>query len=172
MRVKLELANSADAQAIDDLLNLAYRGGKGWTTESAFVEGNRSVVSDVKLSIEASLFFVVKNQNEIVGCICLDQKDGDIYIGSFAVHPDHQSIGLGASILRAAERYAIDRLKPTRFIMLVVSVRTELIAFYTRLGYEQTGNTLEYPLHLNVGTPRCAGLTLVQLCKRCNTYFQ
>jgi ribosomal protein S18 acetylase RimI-like enzyme len=163
--VKLELANINEAQRINDLLNLAYRGNKGWTTEVSLVNGDRSNISDVKLSIENSIFLVYKNNADLVACICLEPKGNEIYIGSFAVHPDHQAQGLGKLILRAAEAYAINELNPTKFVMVVLSSRTELIAFYERRGYQRTGLNKGYPLHLNVGTPKINGLTIEQLCK-------
>lgn len=163
--MKLELANITEAKEINDLLNLAYRGDKGWTTENSLVDGDRSTTSDIKLSIENSIFLIYKKDGNLVSCICLETKDHEAYIGSFAVHPDHQAGGLGKSILDTAEKYAIDELKATKLILVVLSKRTELIAFYERRGYYLTGVNKEYPLHLNVGTPKKSGLTIVQLCK-------
>jgi len=163
--VKLELANINEAQKINDLLNLAYRGDKGWTTENSLVDGDRSITSDIKLSIENSIFLIYKQKGDLVACICLETKDDKVYIGSFAVHPDYQAGGLGKSILNTAEKYAINELKAKEFIMVVLSKRTELIAFYERRGYHRTGVKQEYPLHLNVGTPKSGGLTIVQLSK-------
>lgn len=163
--MKLELANINEAQRINDLLNLAYRGKKGWTTETSLVDGNRSIVSDVEQSIKNSTFLVHKNNAGLVACICLKSKGHEVYIGAFAVHPDHQAKGLGKSILRAAETYAINELKVTKFIMVVLSRRTELIAFYERRGYQRSGINTEYPLHLNVGIPKSNGLIIEQLYK-------
>jgi GNAT superfamily N-acetyltransferase len=164
-RVKLESANINEAQRINDLLNLAYRGKKGWTTEASLVNGDRSNISDVKLSIENSIFLIYKNNADLLACICLEPKGDEVYIGSFAVHPDHQAEGLGKLILKAAETYAINELNATKFIMVVLSRRTELITFYERRGYQRSGVNKEYPLHLNVGTPKISGLTIEQLYK-------
>jgi ribosomal protein S18 acetylase RimI-like enzyme len=163
--MKLELANINEAQDINDLLNLAYRGEQGWTTESSLVDGDRSVVSDVEACIESSIFLTYKKEGILFSCICLKPKDSEVYLGSFAVHPEYQACGLGTSVLNAAEHYAVSKLKATKFIMVVLSVRAELIAFYERRGYQSTGIHKEYPLHLNVGTPKSRGLTIVQLFK-------
>ena len=164
-RVELKLANINEAQEINDLLNLAYRGEKGWTTENSLVDGDRSTTSDIQLNIENSIFLTYKKGGDLVACICLDEANQQVYIGSFAVHPDYQASGLGKSILSAAEKYAINELNATSFIMTVLSKRTELIAFYERRGYKKTGVNEEYPLHLNVGTPKSRDLTIEQLCK-------
>ena len=62
-------------------------------------------------------------------------------------------------------KFAKNILKVTKFIMVVVSQREELIAFYERRGYKKTGEILEYPVHLNVGIPAVAGLTIEYLEK-------
>ncbi len=164
-QVKLELAKIHEAQRINDLLNLAYRGKSGWTTESTLVDGDRSNTSDVKLSIENAIFLIYKNNDDLVACICLEPKGNEVYIGSFAVHPDHQTKDLGKRILNAAELYAINKLNSKKFIMGVISKRTELIAFYERRGYQRSGLNKEYPSNLNVGIPKVSGLTIEQLYK-------
>ena len=163
--MKLELANINEAQRINELLNLAYRGEKGWTTENSLVSGDRSTTADVKLSIENSTFLIYKKNSDLVACICLEAKGHEVYIGSFAVHPDYQAAGLGKTILNAAEKYSINELKAKKFVMVVLSKRIELISFYERRGYQKTGINKEYPLHLNVGIPKSSGLTIEQLCK-------
>ena len=163
--MKLELATIDEAERINDLLNLAYRGKKGWTTEANLVNGNRSTVSDVKLSIENSIFLIYKSNTDVVACICLEKDADEVYIGAFAVHPDRQAEGLGKSILMEAEIYAINTLKAKKLVMVVLSQRTELIAFYERRGYQRLGIKKEYPLHLNVGTPKSKYLSIEQLYK-------
>ena len=48
--------------------------------------------------------------------------------------------------------------------MWVLSVRYELIAYYERRGYVQTGVVGDYPLDANVGTP-IVDLYLVEMKK-------
>ena len=163
--MKLALASTDDAQALNDLLNIAYRGEQGWTTESRLIAGDRSSVADVILSIEHSILLVYKIQSELVACIGLEVKGRDVYMGSFAVHPDHQSSGVGKCVLALAERYAVDKLKAEKCILFVVSERTELIAFYLRRGYQRTSVSKQYPLNANVGVPKSSGLMIEQLCK-------
>ena len=38
-------------------------------------------------------------------------------------------------------------------IMYVLDVRSELIAYYQRRGYQITGHTAPYPVNANVGQP-------------------
>ena len=164
-QLQLELASRNESEEINHLLNLAYRGKKGWTTENSLVDGDRSTVSDVVLAIESSIFLVHKQVNKIVSCVCLKPKGREIYIGSFAVHPDYQNCGLGDSVLNEAEHYALNKLNAKTFIMDVLSERKELIAYYERRGYQCVGDSKEYPLHLNVGIPKKVDLSIIQMCK-------
>jgi ribosomal protein S18 acetylase RimI-like enzyme len=163
--MKLELANVSQSQEINDLLNMAYRGDQGWTTESSLVDGDRSITSDIKLAIKNSVFLIHKKADDVVACICLEIKGHEVFIVSFAVHPNYQTVGLGKLILHAAEQYAVNTLSATKFIMVVLSMRTELISFYERRGYQQIGINEKYPSHLNIGMPKSDGLTIEQLCK-------
>ena len=69
------------------------------------------------------------------------------------VAPQLQANGIGKLLLTAAENYA----KENNFesiIMTVISVRTELIAWYERRGYLNTGQTKPFPNDANFGIPK------------------
>ena len=78
------------------------------------------------------------DKNEIEGCVFLDKRQGKIYLGMFSVSPDLQNKGIGKQIMVAAERYARQQGCPSVF-MRVISIRHELIAWYVRQGYYNTG---------------------------------
>ena len=46
-----EKANANQAQAICDLVNLAYRGEQGWTNESSIIQGNRTTPQEIELAL-------------------------------------------------------------------------------------------------------------------------
>ncbi|KAG1682886.1 Protein SCO2, mitochondrial [Nymphon striatum] len=153
--VKLELANTSDVIEVCSLLNLAYRGDEGWTTESELVTGNRCTENDIRSDINSSnnYLLVHRTDNCIRASISIQKIDNNAYIGSFAVHPEFQNSGFGKTILLLAEQYAISSFQPEKFILLVLSSRTELIEYYERRGYIRTGNSKAFPFHLNVGVP-------------------
>lgn len=165
--MKLEIANVSDASDICNLLNIAYRGEVGWTTESKLVKGSRADVNDIRLAItsECSRFLVYKKAGILVACICIEKFGDSVYIGSFAVDPEHQELGLGKQILDFAEQYANSEFRPDKYVMVVLSSRSELISYYERRGYKRSGVVKEYPRHLNVGTPMLDNLTIEELCK-------
>lgn len=82
-----------------------------------------------------------------------------------AVNSKNQNKGLGKEVLRLAEGYALSQFCPKEYVMLVVSQRDELIAFYERRGYIKTDETEKYPVHLNVGIPTEENLTIEYLAK-------
>jgi len=165
--VKLDIANIIDAVRICELLNLAYRGAEGWTTESTLVEGNRCSEGDIISDIKSpnNYLLVYKADNIIQACISVQKNDNRAYIGLFAVNPKLQNSGIGKTVLNLAEQYAITSFQPEQFIMVVLSSRTELIQYYERRGYKRNGNIKEYPMHLNVGVPFTPDLTIEELTK-------
>jgi len=165
--VKLTVADSSEANEINDLLNLAYRGEQGWTNENGLVRGQRSVIEDVESTIkdEISLFLIYRDKTQLVACICLELKGNALSLGSFAVHPDHQTNGIGTEMLAAAEAYAISKFTVRNFVMVVLSDRTDLISFYERRGYQRNDIKDDYPVHLNVGIPKQPNLKIEQLIK-------
>jgi len=165
--VELESATETHAEALCDLLNAAYRGTSGWTTERKLVSGDRITPADLVSNLSNPDFhlFVYQKLNELIGCIGIEMNATDAYIGSFAVHPNHQNTGLGKKILKHAELYAINTLNSKRLVMKVIAQRETLIAFYERQGYKRNGTVEAYPSHLNVGIPRISGITIELLFK-------
>lgn len=167
MKLTLEKATNAHTQAICDLVNLAYRGEIGWTKETALVDGDRATIKEIQALISkptAHLLVAIDN-NDVLSCICVEKDNDNASIGLFAVHPSLQGKGLGKAILSQAENYALKHLKAKKYIMVVVSQRTELISFYERRGYVRRGNIQNYPNHLDVGTPLVDNLTIEYLEK-------
>ena len=84
------------------------------------------------------MFLKYTNEQQIVGCVNLQQNDSKLYLGMFSVVPKLQGSGIGKRLLQAAEEYA--RLVHSKTIyMSVISARSELIAWYERHGYKATG---------------------------------
>jgi ribosomal protein S18 acetylase RimI-like enzyme len=143
-------ALDSDIPAIVGLLNRSYRGDSsrlGWTTEADLIGGNvRTDIEDVTrtLAREGSVFLVCRQSDgEPIGCVNLQRKGDRLYLGMFAVRPDLQGKGIGASLMKAAEVHALENGCHAVF-MWVVSVRKELIEWYVRLGYRDTGERVAF----------------------------
>lgn len=167
MTVKLELAHISQLEEILNLVNLSYRGEIGWTRETDIVQGNRVTDTEIERAIldsDSRLLVYVEN-GKVLACIRIETKQDEAHIGLFAVGPQLQGQGIGKMVLVAAEHYAASNLGAKKYVMLVVTQRPELIAYYERRGYSRTGVSEEYPVHLNVGIPKKAGLKIEYLTK-------
>ena len=152
-------ARPEDAEAITKLVNDAYRptaAERGWTDESALVSGDRTSANQVKEAIarKNSVVLLSLLGEEVVACVHVEQVRGDAHIGMLSVSPQLQGAGIGKEILEYAENYAEQQFRAEKFVMLVVSLRSELLAFYRRRGYEPTGEVMDYPHSAGVGVPK------------------
>lgn len=139
-------ANLKDAAAITHLLNQAYRGAtakQGWTHEAGLIGGEqRTIISEVESLIKqnGSLFFLYKKDDNICGCVNLRLHGNKLYLGMLAVSPMLQNEGIGKQLLNAANDFAIEKNCKSIY-MTVISLRSELIDWYKRHGYVDTGHT-------------------------------
>lgn len=169
-------ASKSDSEAIAQLVNKAFRpetGTAGWTHESDLVSGNRTSVGQVAevMSKPDSVILVGLKGSEIVACVHVEKDGSNSHIGMLAVNPKLQGAGAGKQMLAHAERYANESFNSEKFIMAVVSSRSELIAFYLRHGYQKTGAIQDYPLSAGGGTPKFSDLKTEALEKRSNPAF-
>ncbi len=144
-----------DVQEIVELINVAYRGKEGWTTENALVDGDRTTSDEVLGYLydpKSHLFVLVENSVKAV--ICVEEQNSCAYIGFFAVNPNMQGKGAGKVVLQKAEEFTVENLGVKEFVMSVLVDRVELVDFYIRRGYLPTNEIKEYPKGLNVGTPK------------------
>ncbi|KAK4147289.1 acyl-CoA N-acyltransferase [Dichotomopilus funicola] len=68
------------------------------------------------------------------------------FFGLFAVSPTHQSLGIGHALLSHAEAYAQQTWDTQRMEMVVTMGRPELVAWYVRRGYVETGEERVIPM--------------------------
>ena len=141
----IAVSTPADVAPLAALLNSAYRGEsskEGWTTEAHLIAGNtRASESSLQQILVLQNSVILKYSDEhqqIIGCVNLQQHAGRIYLGMLSVSPKLQGAGIGRQLLIAAEEYA-RQLHCNAVYMSVISVRTELIEWYKRNGYKDTG---------------------------------
>jgi ribosomal protein S18 acetylase RimI-like enzyme len=141
------------------LLNSGYRGEaskQGWTTEAHFISGEvRTTATALQQLIlqPGSVFLTVQNQSgELVGCVNLQQQNNRLYVGMLCVQPLLQGKGTGKQLLFAAEAYSKQQQCDVMY-MKVISVRKELISWYIRHGYKDTGLTEPFPTTTDAGIP-------------------
>lgn len=146
----LRTATTEDVDAVVDLVHSAYRGDSsraGWTTEADLLEGRRTTPDDVRATIAApdSLLLIAELDGDLVACCHVQRRGSRCYFGLFAVDPQRQGDGLGKHVMAYAEELARTRWGCTVMEMTVIRQRTDLIAFYQRRGYTDTGRRSPFP---------------------------
>ncbi|GAB2579845.1 GNAT family N-acetyltransferase [Spirosoma areae] len=156
-QVFISPATEADIPALDSLVNSAYRGEsskKGWTTEADLLGGIRTNQDNLRAMLQKTDARILKYEEagQLLGCVYLEQKANDLYLGMLTVSPDAQANGIGKQLLAASEQIAFDR-HCRAITMTVITVRHELIAWYERRGYQATGEVKPFPNDPNFGLP-------------------
>jgi ribosomal protein S18 acetylase RimI-like enzyme len=139
----ITMAETGDASILSDLVNAAYRGDssrKGWTTEADLLDGTRTDALAIEELIRRPGTVVLKymEDEKILGCVELNQEGDRLYLGMLTVNPACQGKGIGKILMTAAEQEGVAQRCRSIF-MTVISVRRELIAWYERHGYHDTG---------------------------------
>jgi ribosomal protein S18 acetylase RimI-like enzyme len=149
--IAITTASPADAPALKDLLEAAYRGDsarQGWNHEADILDDERTSRAelDALLADPAVTVLTARDGSELIGCVAVTRKDASLaYLGMLCVLPTLQSGGLGRQLLDAAEDLA--RAEGIAAMeMTVIDSRDALIAWYERRGYAFTGETRPFPV--------------------------
>lgn len=160
-------AGPEDVEAVRALVESAYRGEAsraGWTTEADLLDGQRTDLDEVREVLPDLLLAV--DGDSLLGCCVLSPRGHVGYFGMFAVRPTLQGGGIGSALLTAAEERA-RALGLPGVEMTVLSTRAELIAYYARRGYVDTGETRPFPYgDERHGLPRTDDLVFAVLVKQ------
>lgn len=156
-------ARCEDAALLAPLVNSAYRGEfsrKGWTTETDLLDGQRTDEQEMLDLIQAenSFLLLCVHDNEIIGSVNLQKVAEAAYLGMLVIRPDLQGQGIGKHLMQAAETVAQEEWNVSKMEMTVITLRSELVAFYERRGYRRTGIIKPFPTDSRFGVPRIAGL--------------
>jgi len=158
--MRIEIANEVDIPELVSIMDKSYRGEaskQGWTSEAdLFIGTKRTDESTVKELMQrpGAVFLKCVNEEElIIACVLLNKKNNRIYLGMFSVLPEAQGKGIGKKLLEASENYAKEKQCISIF-MTVISIRHELISWYEKYGYGNTGRVLPFPQDDRFGIPK------------------
>jgi GNAT superfamily N-acetyltransferase len=129
------MATVADAPGITAVINAAFRIAEGF-----FIDGNRITQTEVEESLAKGAFLLAETDGKLNGCVYVEMRGEQSYLGLLSVDPTIQQSGLGSRLMNEAERYCRERGSHSMDI-LIVSLREELPAFYQRRGYVESGTT-------------------------------
>jgi ribosomal protein S18 acetylase RimI-like enzyme len=166
------LASLSDSDAVVSLVTSAYRGDAsraGWTTEADLLDGPRidaELLAEDLANPDGRVILGFDGDHLVSCCnlVRLDESRG--YFGMFAVSPGRQGAGIGKEVLAEADRIARDEWQLETLEMTVLEQRPELIAFYQRRGFLDTGEFSPFPYgEERFGVPRRDDLRMVVLRK-------
>ncbi len=160
-------ARAEDAGSVAALVNEAYRGGGGWTTEARLLSGPRIDAAGIAALIARpdSVLLLLEEAARVAGSVHLERRDSYAYLGLLAVEPARQGGGAGKRLLAAAEAWMARAWGTTQVRMTVLTARAELLAFYERRGYRRTGRVEAFPEDAKAGQPLRSDLALETLEK-------
>lgn len=143
-------AGAADVPAVVALVESAYRGESsraGWTTEADLLRGQRTDAEQIAALLTApdGVLLVALRDERIIACCQLENRVGRAYFGLFAVSPHAQGSGVGKKVITYAEGYAATEWSSKHMELTVIRQRADLIAFYERRGYRNTGVRSPFP---------------------------
>lgn len=172
-------AKLTDIDALHHLVESAYRGEsakQGWTHEADLLGGQRTDTGKLaEIIVDTGHLLLVALQEKdvdgdkgtLIGCVDIMQvRDGVCYLGMLTVDPVLQAHGLGRQLIVAAENAATSHFGAHIMEMTVIKQRSELIAYYERRGYVQTGEMRPFPMDdERFGLPKTQELEFVVLEK-------
>jgi len=164
-------AAASDLDEVVLLINQAYRGREGWTSEVDYLDGERITVEALRAEQKARragrvLALRDEQGGPIQGGVWIEPLGEGLWaLGLLAVRPDLQDQRLGRELLMRAEREAY-ACGGRRIKITVVNIRATLIAWYERRGYRRTGAIEPFPYQdQRFGAPRRTDLAFVVLEK-------
>lgn len=180
MNIEFIQAEEQHVDKIVQLVNSAYRGDssrKGWTTEADLLDGqrvDRQGILEV-INKEDSTILIATEENEdeegeILGCVHIEKQGDKMYLGMLTVQPNLQKKGIGKKLIEESEAFA-DFWDCKKISMTVISVRTELISWYQKLGFKLTAEKKPFPKDdPRFGLPKVDNLEFVVLEKPVSFY--
>ncbi len=170
------MAQASDVAAAHALVESAFRGDSaktGWTHEADLLGGQRTDAEALAAIVAdpAQALILAERDEALCGCVLVADKGrrehGRVaYLGMLTVSPLLQGGGLGRLLVVEAERRARESFGATIMEMTVIKQRTELVDWYLRRGYAQTGREEPFPLDdPRFGIPKTRELVFVVMAK-------
>lgn len=151
--ISVRLVQSSDLKFVAEatsVVNNAYRSEGGWTTEKDIVGGLRCTEEDMTRFINENgkpntLLFAFEEE-QVVGTVQIQPShsvNNEAEVGLFSVSPLHQSRGIGGKLIRQAME-EMTKLGFDTATMHVLENRPEILAWYKKLGFTETGERIPF----------------------------
>jgi ribosomal protein S18 acetylase RimI-like enzyme len=130
-RLSVRTATAADLPVIIPLVNAAF-------AVETFLKGTRTDAERLSEMMREGFLLLAERDGQAIACVYLELRGERGYFGMLAVDPAQQGTGLGRWMVTAAEQYGREHGCKLMDIS-VLSLRPELLPFYRKLGYAETG---------------------------------
>lgn len=131
--VRIQDAAPLDVPAMLTVVNAAF-----FEVET-FLDGPRTDGDQLRAMMEKGTFILAKDADgEIVAAVYTELRGDRGYFGMLAVDPSRQGTGLGRMMVQTVENHFRSR-GCGHVDISVLSLRTELFGFYSKLGYSESG---------------------------------
>lgn len=173
MHIEFTQADESHVESLVELVNSAYRGESskvGWTTEEHLLDGQRVDAERILEIIRTpdSVILIAEDDDTglLLGCVHLEKHESKCYLGMLTVNPELQSKGIGKLLLAESEAFA-EFWDCSQIYMTVISIRTELIAWYEKHGFRNTQEKKPFPYEdQRFGIPKVQNLEFTVLEKK------
>ena len=152
-------ATDDDVPALHALIERAYRGEealKSWTSEASLLSAPRTSQPELRemMANTDRRLVIAERDGHLIGCALIERRGENGYFGMLTIDPTLQTVGLGTALLRRIEADVQQLWGCTAMTLRVVSLRSEMIAWYERRGYSLTGNHDAFPFDLHPASGR------------------
>jgi predicted N-acetyltransferase YhbS len=130
--MEFRFADESDTAQLLALINQAF------SVEAFFHIGSRLDPDRIQPHLRNGRFLVAESGGKLVGCVYVELRGEESYLGLLSVDPTQQKTGLGRRLVAAAEEFARE-MGARRMDLTVVNLRTELPPYYEKLGYRIVG---------------------------------
>jgi GNAT superfamily N-acetyltransferase len=128
----IRVASAGDAPRIAFLVNQAFK------VEAFFKIGDRTSTEEIVEMMAHGEFLLLEEGGVLAGCVYLTVRADRAYFGMLSIEPSRQGQGLGRRLVGEVEGRCRER--GCEYIDIhLVNLRAELLGFYDRLGYVETG---------------------------------
>jgi GNAT superfamily N-acetyltransferase len=150
----LRPARPKDADAIVHLVNLAF------LPERPYIEGERVNAEVVQEMLTKGTFLLGEQEGALVACVFVGTQGERAHLGLVSVDPARQGAGLGSQLM--AVKFHCRAAGYDEMELRFINHRSELLRFYQRQGFAETGVTEILPDIQRIKIP----FHFVQMCKR------
>lgn len=134
---RFRFAVDADIESLVALINAAF------VVEQIAIPGDRTDRVGVQKYMGTGRFVVLEQADSLLGCVYVEMRGQRGYLGLLAVDPAQQRRGFGRGLANEAETH-FRKERCSAVDLRVISARSELVAFYEKLGFTVQG-TSEMP---------------------------